>query len=1422
MKTWFRKILQVIALISAFLFFASSVFAQLTVGNVDLGPYTPGSTIAVPFKIVSNSCITQGNIFQLYLSDANGDFTNEKLIGTYNGFYSTYVNGIIPASTPAGTGYQVRVKSTTPIFISNVSAAFEIKAGTVVEAKLNAPLLTSTNTETFGTCTTKDNNDIALSNQSTASAAVTAAITNELTSTSTSLAFDTQNKIFTASLAHYTLFVKAVMPDGRVATKAYMIVNNSAVTAFSTAGNNVVCLPLGYLTFTVVTSGVGGIQNNFPGDVYRINWGDGITETYTLCEILQNSNLVRHLYTKSSCGLTSTGSSGSIFNVFDITINVTNAFCGNIGTAVSTTAKVVVKPVNSFTFNNPGCTNADITFINTSIVGENPNTSTAGCTPNNVAYNWFVDGVLIEANKPRSFNFVQKFSTHGKHVIRLTSTGSIVCDADPVIQEICIQDPPKPIFTLAGNTFCAPAIVTPIDASILDFFCNTDNNYTWTVFPSVGFANGTSASSKAPDFNFTTAGTYTITLSISTPSCGIVTSAPQTIIISGANAGIDQSLCSGNEIILSGNDPAPYAGKWLLVSGQKGVSFDDDNIYNTKATGLVPGQLYTFRWTITGSTTCPSSYDEVTITYPPSVTNTITLASATVCAGQSITITGDIPTGGNGTFTYQWQNSTNGIVWVNIAGRTTKDLTIAIVNSLYYRRQVTSGGCSSSSNAIQINVLPAIDNNIISENQSICIGASFNPLVGTQPTGGDGINFTYQWQSSTNGTIWVNIPGATLIDYAPPQPAATTYYRRLVANGACSGASQNSSDPVIITVNQPAKAEINFINNKGCAPFALTASNITAGLYPGRNSTFTWFADNVQIGTGETFPGYILATDNSNVIIKLVVTSGANCGSDEIRQTFSTYQTVTPNFTQNVTDGCGPLSVTFVNTSSSLSAAIFRWDFGNGTTSNLATPPTVIYQPDPAGRDITYTIKLETTTSCGTLTKTSTVLVKAQPISVFSPDKTIGCSPFTATFSNTSPGNYTSFTYDFGDGTTLTTSDKNSVTHTFITTVVKDYIVKMTARNDCGINESQYTVRVSPNIIVPELVVNATELRGCAPLTVNFFNNTKGASTFYYDFGDGSSALTSTAPEMIAHTFTKPGSYLVTLYASNNCSNAYTTETIVVLDQPTVEFTSDRTIGCSGTVINFKNNSKNAVSYLWDFGDGTTSTAFEPQHTFTGTATNYTVSLKATNLQGCSNTSVIPNYINLVAPPQSIFTVLPGNELSIPNFTFSFRDASVNGAGSWEWSFGDGSKSTLQNPTHTYANVGDYTVTLKVLNKEGCPGTSTQIVRIIGVPGFLYVPNSFMPASQKTELQTFKAKGRGIDNWTMTIFNKWGQVLWETTKLSDGAPLEGWDGRYNGMEQPQGVYFWKIDLKFINGGEWKGMTYDSSAPKKTGNIYLIR
>jgi PKD repeat protein len=1978
-----RKWLSFVLFFGAFLL-TSNVFAQVTIGTVDPGPYTPGSTIAVPFK-VPTSCISQGNQFQLYLSDQNGSFATETLIGTYVGFYSTYINGRLPAALTPGTGYQVRIKSTTPAFTSTPSTAFEVKAGSPIEAKLTSTLLNAANDETFGTCTSKANNSFFLTNASTANSTVTASITDEVNGGGPTLInFPTAIQPFTAQQAHYTIYTKAVMPDGTVATKAYLLINNKAITAFANTGNTALCLPTANFTFNVDVSSSSGIQNNFPGDIYTITWGDQATTTHTLCEIIANGGKVTHLYDRSSCGSVSTSSAGTIYNAFDVSIRVSNAFCNTMGTPVSSSAKVVVKPINSFAYNTPGCTNANITFVNTSVLGENPTTNTPGCTPNNITYNWYVDGVIIESDKPKSYNFVYSFPTHGEYTVTLTSKNlSTDCDADPANNKICIQDPPKPNFNITPSTICSGTTLKPTDLSYIDNICDAANSYFWSVSPAVGFTGGTSATSKEPVFNFTNPGTYTITLNITTPSCGVVTSPPQTVVVNespvatlspditlcnlatydfnntttgptqtlitgttkdlpdsytwtvvpsgsgtysftggttanskypsikfdsydtytikvvhknncgtaedtqiitfstapvisagpdqnicfndpsftlsgtitgatttqtwigglgtftlgrndlnatytptaaektagtvtlrlrvttalaapcnqidddiilkikpnisltsaaaktictgnsvtytptsavagvtytwtatgtastsgytatgsgaindiltntdlnadasvtyiitphfdgcdgtpfnlvvtikpnpivtptaanaticnatpsaivlttnltgvnytytsvttgaitgnsnravasagtqindiltnsgttpgtvtytitpvstngcpgtpasititvlpsatlpnagpdeaicnansytlkgntptvgtgkwtiitaptavtfaddtkgnttitglqarntytfkwtisdtncstssddvqvtvnplsvggtttgdvnvcaganggninltgqvgniirwersidngvnwstitstanpyvfsnltistqyravvqsgscaeaistvstitvnpgtvAANAGADQNLCSGNNITLNGNDPAPNTGKWTQESGPT-VAITDPAMYNTTVTGLVPGQTYTFRWTISGFNGCPPSVDDVTVTYYSPVTNNIGPSSAPVCAGQSIVITGDTPTGGAGTFTYQWQSSADGNTWSNVPSAISKDLSLIVNASTYFRRVVNST-CISNSNSLLINVLPGLTNNTISADQNICIGTVAAALTGTTPSGGSG-TYVYQWQSSLNGTAWSDVLGANSISFTPPTPTVSIYYRRSVVSGPCSN---NLSNQIKITVNPHAQAEITYNKNVDCAPFILDANNIAATLYPDRNSIYTWFADNVQIGMGPTFPGYTIMNGNESVTIKLVVTSSLGCNPDEKSEVFSTLPIVTPSFTTSPTEGCGPHSVRFTNTTTPIDGATYAWDFGNGQFSTLAQPAAITFLADPSGKDKTYNITLTTTLPCGPPVVTpATVIVHAKPVAIFSPDKTTGCSDLLVNFINTGPESAgTTYTYDFGDGTTSDPiPDRRTINHTFKTLVVKDFIVNMTAKNSCGEALAiPVVIRVSPNNIIPALVVNGNEKKGCAPWTVNFLNNTSGASRFVYtitneDSGEAPILIPTTSTGIFPYTFLKPGRYTIRLDAENDCSKNFATETVTVLAQPTASFSADKTIGCTNLAVKFKNTSVGAIGYTWDFGDGSPiSNEFEPQHTYTGSDVNYSVTLTAINAQGCANPITITDFIHIVAPPVATFTVSPGNEVSIPNYTFGFKDVGT-GAVSWEWAFDDGSGSTLQNPNHTYANEGTYNVTLKVLNKEGCSSTTFQSVRIIGVPGYLNIPNSFMPASAKNEIKIFKAKGRGIKEWQMSVFNKWGQLLWETTKLDDSAPQEGWDGTYKGQEQPQGVYYWKVDIKFINGSDWKGMTYDSSPPKKTGVIYLIR
>jgi large repetitive protein len=193
------------------------------------------------------------------------------------------------------------------------------------------------------------------------------------------------------------------------------------------------------------------------------------------------------------------------------------------------------------------------------------------------------------------------------------------------------------------------------------------------------------------------------------------------------------------------------------------------------------------------------------------------------------------------------------------------------------------------------------------------------------------------------------------------------------------------------------------------------------------------------------------------------------------------------------------------------------------------------------------------------------------------------------------------------------------------------------------------------------------------------------------------------------------------------------------------------------------------------------------------------------------------------APLISAFIEKPDSIIDIPNYHFQFIDQSTGAPVSWAWLFGDGSTSTIQDPGHTYADTGYYSVTLITKNKNNCGSNITHVVRITGTPGQLYLPNAFIPTSGTAEIKTFMAKGSGIKTWLLQIFNTYGQLVWQTTKLdSKGAPVDGWDGTYKGAPAPQGAYTWQASATFINGSQWKGMSYNGGLPKRTGTVNLIR
>ncbi len=177
---------------------------------------------------------------------------------------------------------------------------------------------------------------------------------------------------------------------------------------------------------------------------------------------------------------------------------------------------------------------------------------------------------------------------------------------------------------------------------------------------------------------------------------------------------------------------------------------------------------------------------------------------------------------------------------------------------------------------------------------------------------------------------------------------------------------------------------------------------------------------------------------------------------------------------------------------------------------------------------------------------------------------------------------------------------------------------------------------------------------------------------------------------------------------------------------PVANFKSDISSGCSPIVVNFQDLSTgNPTSWLWDFGNGGTSTKKDPSTTYFSPGT-YTVTLTATNLNGSSTKQ---GSINVSDPPQVDFKW--DKSTGCTPYKIQFTDISLAASGTaniaWNWDFGDGTQSTLQNPLHIYRISDNFTVTLRVTNDKGCSKTVTKANIINIIPGVVPSFNNSAP-----------------------------------------------------------------------------------------------
>lgn len=433
-------------------------------------------------------------------------------------------------------------------------------------------------------------------------------------------------------------------------------------------------------------------------------------------------------------------------------------------------------------------------------------------------------------------------------------------------------------------------------------------------------------------------------------------------------------------------------------------------------------------------------------------------------------------------------------------------------------------------------------------------------------------------------------------------------------------------------------------------------------------------------------------------------------------------------------------SITVAITDQSIDAVSYLWDFGDGTTSTLPDPPPHFY-----GAVGAYTITLTVTNALGCNHSFS------RPVNVYAPP-TVGiqaanlCFGETAVFTpviGTAAGNpVTTWSWDFGDGAT---SSLQSPAHQYA--AAGPYVITLAVTTPyCGNTGTQW-VNVQAR---PVAAFAPTPVLGCSPMAVSFTNQSTGAAQYLWQFGDGATANTLDAAHTYINLGTADATYTVTLIASSPFGCADTaTSAITVAPGVVAGFTHNGIPGCAPMDVGFTNTSTGAGSYLWDFGDGTTSTAVHPQHTYVNTSfflSIHTITLTAISQAGCQATAT--QNVMVYPTPNFSFVAQPDSGCSPLTVTFP----SVVGAVSYQWDFGDGGTGSGPSPTHTYVNTTTnsqvFPITLVGSNAFGCVDTATASVTVHPNPTAQFTASPLNGCHPLTAQLTNLSTGASSFSWS--------------------------------------------------------------------------
>lgn len=700
---------------------------------------------------------------------------------------------------------------------------------------------------------------------------------------------------------------------------------------------------------------------------------------------------------------------------------------------------------------------------------------------------------------------------------------------------------------------------------------------------------------------------------------------------------------------------------------------------------------------------------------------------------------------------------------------------------------VNSNGCSGdTTKPVFVNPLPIAAFSFSAPN---CLGAVVNYTdLSTTPPGYLGSIVKWVWDFGDGTSATILAPSNPNVSHAFVGNALSHIVRLTITT------SDGCSNFVEHTVNSMPSPIADFgFPALNCTSLAVQFSDLSQTNGGGTIISWNWnFGDPVSgMGNHSTiqYPVHLF-TGPGNYIVTLIISSTSSC-TDTITKTVTISQSPLADFANDTACMNQPTQFTDQSVPNASGIISYAWDFGDGTAVSNLQNPTHTYSSYG-----TKNVKLTITNSNGCIHDTTKpVYVRPLPIPAFT-FSAANCNGAPVQFtdgSTTVPG-YTGsivqWVWNFGDGTapvTILFPANPNVTHTFNGTA-SSYSVRLTVTTSDGCSDFiEHTVNTFASPVADFSYPSGNCMQQAVHFTDLSQSNGGGNITqWHWNFGDPGSGMSNNSTlQNPVHTFSNPGSYSITeiVYSASGCTDT-AIHLITVLPLPVADFTADT--ACLGSPTHFINQSTSSAGsitqQLWDFGDGTSSTAPNPLHTYLASGT-YQVMLTVTTEFGCSRDTM--KTVQVLQKPVASFTATGPTCLGeLVNFT----DNSVAMYGAihiWEWDFGDGISMTIIDPaspniSHLYLVSGTYNVILRITTDNGCIATTMNPVVIQPAPtaDYVYSPNRCEMSPVQFNDMSQQNGGSPITQWLWN-FGDPGSGLSNASTLKNPVHSFSVSGTYN-------------------------------------------